>query len=51
MATYEEKDDAVRKELIELVNEILGKNNTKDSITYGDTFLDITGSNGCWGIR
>lgn len=51
MATYEGKDDGVRKELIELVNEILGKNNTKDSITYENKLLDITGSNGCWGIR
>ena len=50
MAKYEAKEkDDIRKELVELANEILNaKNESVDSINYNQ--IDITGSLGCWGI-
>ena len=50
MAKYETKEkDDIRKELVELVNEILNaKHESVDSINYNQS--DITGTLGCWGI-
>lgn len=50
MAKYEtrEKDD-IRKELMELANEIVNtENESATSINYNQ--VDVTGSLGCWGI-
>lgn len=50
MAKYKTKEkDSIRKELVELANEIINaENESVDSINYNQ--VDVTGSLGCWGI-